>query len=154
MRRLASIQPLGHEDCLARLATTTTGRIAGCQAALPVIFPVRFVLVPGALVFSLPPGSPMWVATESHVVAFEADSGTDRSDECWSVQVQGVCHETASAVNCDLLEDLPLPRWHSSGGADHLMVLALDRVSGETITWGLAEPSDPTMPGQSGSRES
>lgn len=147
MRGVARIEPLGREDCLACLATTATGRIAASQAALPVVFPVRFAVLSGAVVFSLPPGSPRWSAIDDHVVAFEADSGTDGSDRCWSVQVQGVCREVPS-VNTDVLGDLPLPRWHHSGAPDHLMFLPLERVSGERITWGLAEPSDPMNPDQ------
>ncbi|HET6874929.1 MAG TPA: pyridoxamine 5'-phosphate oxidase family protein [Acidimicrobiales bacterium] len=143
MRGVARIESLGRDECLACLASTATGRIAATQMALPVVFPIRFSMVAGSVVFSLPPGSPMWAATEDHVVAFEADSGTDNSDCCWTVQVQGVCREVTSPVTADSLKDLPLPRWHTSGALDHLMVLRIERISGERIIWGLAEPSEP-----------
>lgn len=142
MRGVARVEPLDLEDCLACLATTATGRIAASQAALPIVFPIRFAILSGGVVFSLPPGSPRWSAIDDHVVAFEADSEADSSDGCWSVQIQGVCREVPS-MNIDPLGDLPLPRWHHSGAADHLMFLPLERVSGERITWGLAEPYDP-----------
>lgn len=152
MRGVAHTDALGAQECLSHLATVTTGRVAGSMGALPVVFPVRFVLVGGSLVFSLPPGSPMWAAAHDHVIAFEADGGIDSEDQGWAVQVQGVCSELTSATSMHRYEDLPLPKWHTGGNADHLMLLHLERISGERITWGLAEPKLDGPAGTEGSR--
>ena len=136
MSRVAHIDSLDHDDCLRRLATVTAGRIVACQYALPVVHPIRFVLTSGSVVFSLPPGSPLWKATSDHVVAFQADNTADHSDTTWSVLVVGICREVRTATHIDQLRELPLPRWHTTQANDHIMILATDRISGEAIDWG------------------
>lgn len=136
MSNVARIESLDHDECVRRLATVTTGRIVTCQRALPVVQPVRFALVSGHVAFSLPPGSPLWKAATGQVIAFQADDAAGDHDPSWSVLVQGVCREVRTNIQAEQLWDLPLPRWHTSGTKDHLMVLPIDRLSGERIDWG------------------
>jgi nitroimidazol reductase NimA-like FMN-containing flavoprotein (pyridoxamine 5'-phosphate oxidase superfamily) len=135
---VANVQALGRDECLRRLATVTTGRLATSADALPVVHPIQFALVPGHIVFTLPPGSPLWRATAGRVIAFQADNSAAQGRATWSVLVQGVCREATTTIEAAQLEDLPLTRWHASGAHDHLMVLSVERISGERIEWGQA----------------
>lgn len=137
---VANLQALDHDECLRRLATVATGRIATCADALPVVHPIQFALVPGYIVFSLPPGSPLWRSTAERVIAFQADNSVAHGRATWSVLVQGICREATTAVETAQLDDLPLTRWHTSGAHDHLMVLPIERLRGERIDWGQQPP--------------
>jgi nitroimidazol reductase NimA-like FMN-containing flavoprotein (pyridoxamine 5'-phosphate oxidase superfamily) len=132
----AHAEPLDHDQCLRRVATVTVGRIAVSIGALPVVHPIRFVLVSGCIVFSLPPASPFWRATADRVIGFEADNAQDGLDDVWSVMAQGICREVRSVAHVEQLGELPIPRWQTRGAADHLMILPLDHIDGERTHWG------------------
>ncbi|MFE9650335.1 pyridoxamine 5'-phosphate oxidase family protein [Streptomyces sp. NPDC006365] len=79
---------LSTEDCWARLSTHGVGRIAVSTATGPVIVPVNYSVVEGAVVFRTSPGTTPAAAAGASV-AFEVDHIDDALSQGWSVLVRG-----------------------------------------------------------------
>jgi nitroimidazol reductase NimA-like FMN-containing flavoprotein (pyridoxamine 5'-phosphate oxidase superfamily) len=75
-------------ECRALLATHGVGRIAVPTASGPVVVPVNYSVVDGAIVFRTEPGSTPSQASGCQV-AFEVDRIDDAFSRGWSVLVRG-----------------------------------------------------------------
>jgi uncharacterized protein len=83
------LELLTDEDCWRLLASGEVGRVAITMHALPVIFPVNYVVLGTAIVFRTARGSKLAAAARGAVVAFEVDD-YERSDRSgWSVLAVG-----------------------------------------------------------------
>jgi hypothetical protein len=80
---------LDEQESIDLLRTTTIGRIAYSQAALPAIRAVSYSLLDESLVIPARAGSSLAQATRGAVVAFEADSYDPAARTGWSVSVVG-----------------------------------------------------------------
>jgi hypothetical protein len=80
---------LGEQESLRLLHTTTIGRVAYSQAALPAIRAVSYNLRDGAVVIPTRAGSALAQAARGAVVAFEADSYDQAARTGWCVTVVG-----------------------------------------------------------------
>jgi nitroimidazol reductase NimA-like FMN-containing flavoprotein (pyridoxamine 5'-phosphate oxidase superfamily) len=79
---------LSDEECLARLSTHGVGRLAVNTPDGPVIVPVNYSVIDGAVSFRTAPGTtPALVAGAQ--VAFEVDHIDDALSQGWSVLVRG-----------------------------------------------------------------
>lgn len=113
------LQEMSRDECLARLATVSVGRLGVSIHALPAIIPVNFVLHDEAVVFRSVPGSKLEAATTDAVVAFEADDHADDGTWGWSVLVQGVAEEVADPTQLAALRGLHLSAWAFPAGEAH-----------------------------------
>lgn len=77
--------------CTALLGTHGVGRLGVATATGPVIVPVNYSVVDGAIVFRTAPGTTPARAAGSRV-AFETDRIDDAFSEGWSVLVRGRAH--------------------------------------------------------------
>ncbi|MFI6654837.1 helix-turn-helix domain-containing protein [Streptomyces sp. NPDC050523] len=86
--RGAELVELSVPECRALLGTRGVGRIAVPTASGPVVVPVNYSLVDGAIVFRTEPGSTPAQASGCQV-AFEVDRIDDAFSRGWSVLVRG-----------------------------------------------------------------
>ncbi|CAL9663537.1 hypothetical protein SUDANB176_07108 [Streptomyces sp. enrichment culture] len=86
--RHAEFAELDTEECRALLGTHGVGRIAVPADEGPVIVPVNYSVVDGAVVFRAGPGTTPARAS-GHRVAFEVDRIDDALSQGWSVLVRG-----------------------------------------------------------------
>jgi nitroimidazol reductase NimA-like FMN-containing flavoprotein (pyridoxamine 5'-phosphate oxidase superfamily) len=84
----ADLIELSVPECRALLGTHGVGRIAVPTASGPVVVPVNYSLVDGAVVFRTEPGSTPAQASGCQV-AFEVDRIDDAFSRGWSVLVRG-----------------------------------------------------------------
>jgi hypothetical protein len=111
------------------------GRIGLNVRALPVIWPVRFALAAGDIVFRAPVDSRLRVAATDAIVVFQADHHGEDTGIAWTVQAQGCCREVIDPAEIRLLEELPLPTWRAAAPGDRFLRLPLTRLTGERIYW-------------------
>ncbi|MGI5452133.1 helix-turn-helix domain-containing protein [Streptomyces sp. CA-249302] len=86
--RTAGLAELGVPECRELLATHGVGRIAVPTVSGPVVVPVNYSLVDGAIVFRTEPGSIPSQAAGCQI-AFEVDRIDDAFSSGWSVLVRG-----------------------------------------------------------------
>jgi len=129
------VEKITPSQCLDYLSGARTGRVGLTVGALPVIWPVRFALAAGHVVFRAPANSRLRAAAADAVVVFQADHHGEDTGIGWSVQAQGLCQEVIHPAEIELLEELPLPSWHTSPPGDSLLRLPLTRLTGERVYW-------------------
>lgn len=83
------LELLSEEDAWGLLAGGDVGRIGLSMGAMPVIFPVNYVVVDHSIVFNTAPGSKLSAAAAGAVVAFEVDDYERQGRAGWSVLVVG-----------------------------------------------------------------
>jgi uncharacterized protein len=119
--RAPASRPLSRVECLALLRLANVGRVGLSVAALPVVLPVRYVLLDEDLLFRTPAGSRLNAATAGAVVAFQVDTyAFDSLDDTagWSVLVQGPARQLTAPEEIARVKSLPLGRWGAEGGED------------------------------------
>jgi uncharacterized protein len=83
------------QECRARLAGSTVGRVAFCGRRGPQIYPVNYAVDDGDVVFRVAPYTNLGMEVVGSPVAFEVDDLDPESRSGWSVVVSG----TAVAVD-------------------------------------------------------
>jgi len=115
---------LSPAECWELLATTSVGRLALSDRALPTIVPVRYAVGSGSVAISVgrlgPPAS-----VHDAVVAFVADRIDEESASGWTVLMQG----RARLAPAD-----PLPADPGAGAAGRVVLLVPATVTGHRIT--------------------
>lgn len=91
------LELLDETACRRLLASRGVGRIGITISGLPVIFPVNYVVIDGAVVFRTAPGSKLEAAIRGSVVAFEVDDYEQAQRTGWSVLAIG---------NAEVMQDL------------------------------------------------
>jgi uncharacterized protein len=80
---------LTETECRTLLATRTFGRVGVTSGGLPVIFPVRYTYVDGAITFRTGSGTKLRAAESGDVLAFEVDAYDTETSQGWSVLALG-----------------------------------------------------------------
>jgi nitroimidazol reductase NimA-like FMN-containing flavoprotein (pyridoxamine 5'-phosphate oxidase superfamily) len=125
---------LSDDECIDMLRQVPVGRIAETVDALPVIFPINFAVVDGAVVFPTATGTKLAAATAGAVVAFEVDSYEADGRTGWSVMVQGMASEVTDPASLREVDSASLDAWALDGAADHVLRIEVHRVSGRQFT--------------------
>jgi len=126
-------EALDEEECLALLTQKTIGRIALTMQAMPVVFPVNYCFIDGAIAFRTGEGMKLTAATEHTVVAFQVDD-IDAVTHCgWSVLAVGIARALTTPADLAWAETLPLRPW-APGSKDHVVRLVPEFLSGRRIT--------------------
>lgn len=113
---------LDRQQCLALLRTASLGRVIYTHRAMPAVRPVRFTVVDDAVVFAVPPGSPLYAGARDAVVAFEVDEFAADLGDGWYVSLLGRATESVAVdLSC------PCP---AAARASHRFL----RVPAETIS--------------------
>ncbi|MET0908295.1 MAG: pyridoxamine 5'-phosphate oxidase family protein [Ilumatobacteraceae bacterium] len=105
---------LDEAACWELLAATSVGRLAVDVAGQPDIFPINYVVEPGAIVFRTGAGTKLSAAVLMHHVAFEIDGYEPDDRSVWSVVVKGFATELERMTDIYEAEDLPLYPWVAS----------------------------------------
>ncbi len=133
----SSTEILSTAECIDLLRQAPVGRIGISIDALPVILPVHYAVVDGAIIFRTNPGTKLAAATAGAVVAFEVDSYEADGRAGWSVVVQGVAAEVSDVDHYADFLRAPAGVWALGGRADHLVRIEAQRVTGRRFLTGL-----------------
>lgn len=126
------LEILSVEECLQLLETAPVGRVAFCSRFVPVIFPVNFVVVDGAVCFRTGTGSKLDEAVRRNIIAFQADGIDAEAHWGWSVLVTGVATLVTDAAQLAELGSAGLQSWVPSRRS-HTVRLAEAAMSGRRL---------------------
>ena len=117
------LELLEDDDCFELLSRQSMGRVALTMGALPVVFPVNFVLDRHMVVFRTDEGTKLDAACRGSRVAFEID-GTDAAARTgWSVLIRGEAIEVTDPAELARLRKLPLDPWAPGPKTHHVRIL-------------------------------
>lgn len=115
-------------ECYDLLRTHSFGRVGVKIADEPVVLPVFYAFVDGAVVFRTDPGAKLIAAVLGTRVAFEVDD----ADAGWSVLAIGRAHEVRSPTDsADMVERLEAS-W-PAGERERVVRIEVERVSGRRL---------------------
>jgi len=128
---IAAIAQLSRDECLARLAMTSIGRVAVTSQALPAVVPVNYSLVGNNIIVRTEVGGMVARGCDGTVVAFEIDDLAADGRTGWSVLVVGVA---------ELLDGSPAIRAMEAGlvsavgpGRDQFIAITIARLTGRSV---------------------
>jgi nitroimidazol reductase NimA-like FMN-containing flavoprotein (pyridoxamine 5'-phosphate oxidase superfamily) len=129
----ARTDELGVDECWARLATTSVGRLCFVEGEDPVVLPFNYAVDGHSVVMRT--GS--WTALErvaaaGATVAFEADVTWPRLHEGWSVVVRGLLTEVTDEGERAALARIPLHPW-AGGQREHFVRIQPWSVTGREV---------------------
>ena len=127
---MSTMEVLTPDECLAYLRQAPLGRIAVTVEALPVILPVNFAVLDGAVVFRTVAGTKLAAATSHAVVAFEVDDHAADGRSGWSVMVQGMASEVTDPDRLDRIRAAGLASWALGDDVDHVVAVTMQLVAG------------------------
>ncbi|OIJ68692.1 helix-turn-helix domain-containing protein [Streptomyces mangrovisoli] len=124
---------LTEERCRALLGTHGVGRVAVTTPEGPLVVPVNYGVVDGAVVYRTAPGT-VPARAAGHRVAFEVDRVDDTLGASWSVLVRGTARAVAAAEVVRRPTGRPYPEpW--AGGRRRLWIrIEPSSVTGRRIT--------------------
>ncbi|MFD5543706.1 helix-turn-helix domain-containing protein [Streptomyces sp. NPDC127079] len=129
----AEITELGAAECTALLGTHGVGRIALPTASGPVVVPVNYSVVDGAVVFRTASGTTPSLAA-GHQVAFEVDRIDDAFSAGWSVLVRGEARIVTAPDETRRLDEQAYSAPWAGGRRDLWMRVEPGTVTGRRIT--------------------
>jgi len=135
------ITDLDEAECFDRLGTTALGRVALSSGALPVIFPIHYVLLGRDPVFRTDPGTKLMAASDGQVLCLEIDAIDPFLHTGWSVLVTGRAQVVEDPSELQAVSRLPLRPWIGDG--DAYVRIQASLVSGRSI----GPPLPPTSTG-------
>ena len=125
------ITALEEHECFERLRSTPFGRVALSSGALPVIFPIHYVLLGRDPVFRTDPGTKLLAASDGQVLCLEIDSIDPVMHTGWSVLVTGRAEVLDDPDALHAVSQLPLRPWIGNG--DAFVRIETSLVSGRSI---------------------
>ncbi len=121
------------DECQFLLAQNRVGRVAVSIQALPVVVPVTYALIDGAIVFCTIRGARLDDALGGAVVAFEIDGYDARSRDGWSVLVQGRAEVVTDPDLAAAASAMALEPWSADGQPARYVRIAPTVVSGRQV---------------------
>lgn len=125
------IAVIDEEQCLRLVRGESIGRLGFSARAMPVIFPINFVLIGRDVVFRTEPGQKLDAARLQAVACFEVDAYDGFSHTGWSVLITGRLAVTEGAA-LEQLGPLPLRAWAVTGACD-VVTLRGELISGRAV---------------------
>jgi nitroimidazol reductase NimA-like FMN-containing flavoprotein (pyridoxamine 5'-phosphate oxidase superfamily) len=122
------LELLSEEQCIALLVAHHLGRVGVTVGGLPVILPVNYSWIDGAIVFRTGVGTKLHAATEKAVIAFEVDATDDDAHTGWSVLAVGRCARVDDDGEIEAYQQLSVAPWADGARNDFV------RVSPELLT--------------------
>jgi len=132
MAKLPDLTILDPEECWAALERASIGRLGLHAGALPLIVPVQYALLAGAIVFRTFRGFNIGNAINNSVVAFEVGDTDFTTDEGWSVVAVGFADPVTDQETLDVSHGLSHDRW-TPGESHGLMRIEPRIISGRRI---------------------
>jgi uncharacterized protein len=128
-------EALDEEECFSLLHSHSFGRVAISIGAIPVVLPVNYHALNGAIYFFTSAGTKLEAAAREAVVSFEIDQADSAYHHGWSVIAVGKAHEILEPLIVELASGFPLRPW-APGVRDHLVQIWPEFISGRRITFG------------------
>jgi CBS domain-containing protein len=107
--------------------------VAVALGALPVIFPVNYVVAGDEVLFFTAEGTKLQAATDNHLVTFEVDHVDPVARSGWSVVAVGPSRERTEPAVIAGARDAGLHPW-AAGDRAHLVAITVEVVSGRRIS--------------------
>ena len=126
------LENMSFDECLQALAAKRVGRIALTHRALPVVFPVNYVLDGHSILLRTAPGTALAAARDEVVVAFEVDEIDEQQQAGWSVLVTGFMRELTDVDDVLRADRLRLASW-TGDERSHYVRITPARVTGRRI---------------------
>ena len=127
-----TIQAMTFSECLRALGSKSVGRIALTHRALPVVFPVNYLLDGHSVLLRTAPGTALAAAREEVVVAFEVDDIDEGSRSGWSVLLTGFMRELRNVDELVRAEQLNLVSW-TGDERSHFVRITPAQITGRLI---------------------
>ena len=127
----APVREMTLDDCWARLADNTFGRIATAAVGEVSITPFNYVTDGRTLVFRTAPGTKLADLVVDSNVAVEIDEVT--GDEAWSVIARGTARLVEATEEIERLASLSLHPWVATD-KQVWVVIDIDEVTGRAFT--------------------
>jgi nitroimidazol reductase NimA-like FMN-containing flavoprotein (pyridoxamine 5'-phosphate oxidase superfamily) len=124
---------LTERECRDLLGTHGVGRLAVTTPSGPLVVPVNYGVVDGAIVFRTADGTTPAQAS-GHQVAFEVDRVDDDLSQGWSVLVRGPAHDVTDPDEARRLAERVYSAPWAGGRRDLWIRIEADAVTGRRIT--------------------
>lgn len=98
MKHAGTIEELGRDECLTRMATQRLGRLGVVVDGVPLVLPMQFVMDGDTVVFQTNQGAKVLHAPLTSV-SFEVDHVDWEKGEGWSVLLQGFGADITDAID-------------------------------------------------------
>ncbi len=134
-----TIQAMSFSECLRALGSKSVGRIALTHRALPVVFPVNYLLDGHCVLLRTAPGTALAAAREEVVVAFEVDEIDEATRSGWSVLLTGFMRELRGVDELARAEQLNLVSW-TGDERSHFVRITPAQITGRLV------PPAPVVP--------
>lgn len=131
--RTPEFTELTEAECRSLLATHGVGRLAVPADTGPLIVPVNYQVVEGAIVFRTAPGTTPAEA-DGHQVAFEVDRIDEAFSEGWSVLVRGPARAVTDREEASRLDEQAHTTPWAGGPRDLWLRIEPVAVTGRRIT--------------------
>lgn len=133
--RTGRITELSHDECIARLSSTTVGRIAFVNDDGQQLVPINFTVIEGVIYFrTLPDGFLSQLARGHDDVAFGVDHHEQYYREGWNVTAKGAARqvEDRATINAVLGQERLSP-W--AGGVRPMVIrVSIDSLDGRLVS--------------------
>ncbi len=133
MEHRGTIEELGHDECLARMATQRLGRLGVVVDGVPLVLPMRFAMDGETVVLQTNQGAKVFHAPMTSV-SFEVDNVDWEEGVGWSVLVQGFGEDISSALDkrSEALRSLTVHSW-APPPADRWLKIIPRKITGRLI---------------------
>ncbi len=126
------VEELPPEECLRLLATRTIGRVGFVHDGHPMVLPVQYVFLDGAVLVRTAYGSAFDRAVRGVEVAFEIDAVDPGYHAGWSVMARGMAEGLDDGTGARLPPDTTSRPW-GLGTRPGWVRIAISEVSGRRI---------------------
>jgi nitroimidazol reductase NimA-like FMN-containing flavoprotein (pyridoxamine 5'-phosphate oxidase superfamily) len=120
---------LESDECYDLLGNHSFGRVGMKIGDDPVIFPVYYAVVDGAVVFRTDPGTKLIAAVLGTRVSFEVDDAAGG----WSVLVIGHAHEVRSPSSEAERTGAQLEAYWPTGERERVVRIDIERITGRRL---------------------
>ena len=120
------------QECRHGLTASTVGRVAFCTSQGPLIFPVSFGVVDGAVVFRTSPYTELGTLVVGARVAFEVDDSQPEHEAGWSVVLHGKATRVEDPDEVTRLRRI-LPEPWASGQRGMYVCVVPTSISGRSL---------------------
>jgi len=127
------LEVLGPVQCASLLEATPIGRLAFVVDGEPVVIPVNYAFVDGAVVFRTLDGQKLQAAIAHQVVAFEVDEWDASTRKGWSVLVKGRAEEVTQWAEAETLELVDLVPWAHQVWRDRWVRVTPHQITGRRV---------------------
>lgn len=124
---------LNYTECEEMLSRSLIGRIGLMSSGEPLILPVLFAYVQGAVVFRTAPGEKLDAAWINALAAFEIDDWDASNRTGWSVLVRGRTETVHDESEVAQLESVGLASWVPAAQHTTWVRLRPSKITGRRI---------------------